>query len=105
MRTPLRLIGSGVGSGGGGVRRRGRHGSVRGGGEGERVHKRMRARISVCARVEGRVRGVVHKRMRARISVCARVVVGCVFGPAEAAGMGEVGGVFVACSQRAKAKS
>ena len=83
MRTPLRLIGSGVGSGGGGVRGRGRHGSVRGGGERERVHKRMRARISVCA----------------------RVVVGCVFGPAEAAGMGEVGGVFVACSQRAKAKS
>ena len=37
----------------------------------------------------------MHKRMRACISVCARVVVGCVFGPAEAAGMGEVGGVFV----------
>ena len=43
----------------------------------ERVHKRMRACIGACARVEGRVWGVVHKRMRARISVCARVVVGC----------------------------
>ena len=35
----------------------------------------------------------VHKRMRACISVCARGVVVCVFGPAEAAGMIKVGGV------------